>query len=334
MKKLLFSLSALMLLGLPKMSAQITNNPGFEIWTPNSNNANSAPDPNNGNNTSGWWDFNIASNSLLGSSPLTVLKDSANPAPNQGSYYAAIVSDTMSSSSYTTLKSYGFPYAQTNGILFTGLENIVLFPPSATFKSGIPISGGKLDSYTFNYRYVPNGSDSCSCTIALYHWNSAAKKRTLLGGGAWGSTATQTAWTSITVPITYSSDSASVFPDTVLIIFSACALNPANSPKIHDTLDIDNTTDVLGIGNINAPHDNVNLYPNPAQTEVNIAITGNYQANRVEVYDITGKAIGAYSVTNNSLTINTQSYPSGLYIYKLFDNTGAELNVGKFSVVK
>lgn len=333
MKKLFLSLAALILLGLPKLSAQIINS-DFETWTSNSNNANNAPDPNNGNGYSGWWDFNLASNSLLGSSPITVHEGTSNPAPYHGSHYAAVVSDTMSTTSYNTLRTYGFNYSRTNGLLYTGYDSINIFPPSVTIKTGIPIRGGKLISYSFYYRYAPNGSDSCSCSIALYHWNSKAKNRTLLGGGFWGSTATQKTWAPVTVNITYAPDSANVYPDTVFILFSACALSPANNPKQYDTLDIDYSSEVLGVSNVDAPHDNVNLYPNPAQTEVNLVVSGQYQANRVEVYDITGKMVGVYSMNNNSLTINTQSYTSGLYIYKLLDNTGVQLNIGKFSVVK
>jgi hypothetical protein len=331
MKKILLSLSALLILGLPNLSAQLIN-ADFETWTPNPNNGKNAPDPNNGNATSGWWDFNVVSNSNLGGNPITVYEGTTNPAPNHGSHYAAIVSDTMSTSAYNILQTYQFPYARTYGILFTGYENVVIFPPSVSFKTGIPVTGGELNSFSFNYRYVPNGSDSCSCSIGMYHWDAVNKKRTLIGGGYWGSTSPQTSWKSATIPIVYSN--TQVNPDTILIVFSACALNTANKPKQYDTLDIDNSS-VTGIGSISAPpHDNVNLYPNPAQTEVNLVVSGQYQANRVEVYYITGKMVGIYSMTSNSLTINTQSYTSGLYLYKLLDNTGVQLNVGKFSVVK
>jgi len=330
MKKILLSLSALLILGLPNLSAQLIN-AGFETWTPNSNNAGNAPDPNSGNGYSGWWDFNVASNALVGNGRITVHKGTTNPSPESGNYYAAIISDTMTQTAYSFLKNYGFPYARTNGLLYTGYDSIVV-PFTVVFKTGIPVRGGELNSFSFYYRYVPNGSDSCSCSIGMYHWDAVNKKRTLIGGGYWGSTATEKSWSPITIPITYTDKLDN--PDTVIILFSACALTTANNPKQYDTLDIDNSS-VTGIGSISAPpHDNVNLYPNPAQTEVNLVVSGQYQANRVEVYDITGKMVGIYSLTSNSLTINTQSYTSGLYLYKLIDNTGVQLNVGKFSVVK
>ena len=90
----------------------------------------------------------------------------------------------------------------------------------------------------------------------------------------------------------------------------------------------------LGINDVSAQRDNVTIYPNPANDAINLTVTGQFQANRVEVYDITGKAIGTYSINNNFLTINTQSYSSGLYLYKLFDKNGTQLNMGKFSVTR
>jgi len=89
-----------------------------------------------------------------------------------------------------------------------------------------------------------------------------------------------------------------------------------------------------GINNYKTPTHSVVLYPNPANTEVNISVSGNCTAANVEIYDITGRSVGAYSLRNNFLTINTQSYTSGIYIYKLLDSSGNQLNVGKFNVVK
>ena len=330
MKKLLLSLFALLVLGLPKVSAQLIN-ADFETWNPNPNNLHNAPDPNTGEGTSGWWDFNVVSNPFVGSSPFTVLEGDTNPLPESGKHYAVVVSDTMSRTSYDFMKRYGFPYARTNGLLFTGYENVILTPPSATLKTGIPITGGELNSFSFYYRYIPHGSDSCSCSISMFYWDPNLKKRTLIGTGLWGDTARQKNWTSVTIPISYTN--TQVNPDTVLIVFSACAIDSLNKPKQFDTLDVDNSS-VTGIGGIDAPHDNVNLYPNPAQTEINLSVTGNYQALYVEVYDITGRAIGSYSMKSNFLSINTQSYGNGEYVYKLLDNAGIQLNVGKFSVVK
>ncbi len=329
MKKLLLSLSAIALLALPTVKAQTIPNLGFETWTPNTFSSGNAPDPNSGNATNGWWEFNVLSDALLGSSPITVFEGSSNPAPFAGSHYAEIVSDSMSKTSYGYLKTYGYNYPRTNGFMFLAYFNVGL--SGATIKAGVPFSG-RLTSFSFNYRYVPNGSDSCSCTIGMFRWNATTHRRDLIGGGAWGSTATQTTWAPITVPVFY--DSATSMPDTVFILFSATKLDSANGPKRGDTLDVDNGSIVLGVNNVASENANVHVYPNPANNQVSLAVTSQLQASRVEVYDITGKLMGTYTMHNNLLTINTQQYNTGLYLYKMYDNTGAQLNVGKFSVVK
>lgn len=321
MKKLLLSLSVLLMLGLPELSAQLIN-ADFETWTSDQL-VQSAYDPNAGIGSTGWWDLNPLNSALLGGSPVTVFRDSAQP--YQGKYCAKIVSQTMTATSYSTIKKYdpSFNFPQTNGLIFTAT-----ITQSFKVTTGIPVTSS-WPSFSFYYKYYPNGSDTCSCTIAMYHWNSVTKKSDLIGGGIWKSGVGNSAWTSATVNIAYDSSSVA---DTAVIVFSAASLY--SNPKVNDSMMIDQANYVASIGNINAPHDNVNLYPNPAQTEVNLVVSGQYQANRVEVYDITGKLVGIYSMNNNSLTINTQSYTSGIYLYKLLDNTGVQLNIGKFSVVK
>lgn len=333
MKKILLILSALMVTGLCHLSAQLID-ANFETWHSDYVAINTN-DPNSGNGSSGWWDFNFDNESFIfGASPVTVFEGSSNPSPEDSSHYAVIVSATMTQKTYGLISGYGFSYPQTNGALFTAYLDIN--PQDSipvTFKLGIPFTK-KIDTLTFWYRYIPNGSDTCSCTVTLSHYSHGASH--LIGGGLWTDTAKKTMWTKASVPITY--DSIYSTPDTAYILLSACSLFTNGKPKPGDTLDVDNInyhiSRTAGIDNINAYHDNVTIYPNPAQTNINIAISGFYLATHITVYDITGRVVGAYLINHNFLTIDTQSYPNGLYIYKLLDNYGNPLNVGKFSVEK
>lgn len=325
MKKLLLSLSALIMLGLSNISAQLIN-PDFTTWTTDAVNG-SAMDPNSGIGNSGWWDFNFDGSVLFGSSPVTVFKGTVNPCP-VGNDYAQIVSAPMTASTYTTLTTYA-SFNDTNALLFTAYIN---YSGGLVFKSGEPWTDGRSPSISFYYKYKPNGIDTASCTVAMYHFNTVNHTRELIGGGLWTTHVAASVWTLTTVPILY--DSATSIPDTIYVQFSACSVYAHGKPKDHDTLDIGGTSQVLGLGNVAEQNDNVNLYPNPANTEINLAVSGQFEASRVEVYDMTGRAIGTYSMNNNFLTINIQSYKSGMYFYKLLDNTGSQLNVGKFSVVK
>jgi len=330
MKKLLLSLSTLVIFAIPKVSAQQIINADFETWTQDAL-ASGTYDPNMGNGTSGWWDFNFANSFLLGSSPATVFRDNANPSPEHGTYCAKIISQIMSSTAYSFIQGLG--YSDTNGIIITAFLNFSY--PTFTFKPGIPINNA-LKSFSFYYRYIPtggSGNDTCSCSVTMFHWNSVTGHSDLIGSGFWSNSNTVSNWTQATVTITYVHDSIAI-PDTVVIGFSACALKSVNKPKPGDTMNIDNSSIVLAVGNITAEHDKVTIYPNPANNQVNMAITGQFQANHVEVYDITGKAIGIYTIYNNLLTINTSTYNSGLYFYKLLDDSRDQLSIGKFSVIR
>ncbi len=320
MKKILLSLSLLVILGLPQAMAQVPNS-GFETWTKNAL-ATNAWDPNGGIGTTGWWDLNTFNFFLLGSTPITVYKDSLNPF--QGKFCAKIVSQTMSTVSYDTMKHFDptFNYPQTNGLMFTATVSL------SGVLTGIPVTSN-WQSFSFYYKYFPNGSDTCSCTVAMYHWDAVGKKRILIGGGIWKSGVGQPAWTKDSSIIRYDT---TLMADTAFVIFSAASVY--SNPKVNDSMMVDEAGDISAVNNVPAHHDNVNLYPNPANNQINLAVSGVYQANLVEVYDITGKLVSTYSMHNNFLNINTQSYNSGIYIYKMFDNTGAQLNVGKFSVIK
>jgi hypothetical protein len=327
MKKLLLSFSILVILGLPKLQAQIIN-PNFETWTTDYLVGPPVYDPNTGNPSSGWWDFNFFNSSFLGSSPVTVFRDSVNPSPKSGRYCAKIISKAMYKQDWDTLKYYGLSIPDTNGIVFTAFYAAV---SHIVVKTGIPCTK-KLTSLSFWFRYVPNGVDTGSCTVGMYHFNTTTKTRELIGGGIWKVDSAVTSWTSETIPIVY--DSINLMPDTVIVFFSAASLY--SQPHLNDTMNIDSvtTTEAAGITDIALGNVRVSVYPNPAKDEITLAVTSQIQANRVEVYDITGKLAGAYSIHNNLLTINTQQYNSGIYFYKMYDNTGVQLNVGKFSVIK
>jgi len=332
MKKILLTLSALMVIGLSHLSAQIVN-ANFETWHSDYV-ATNTNDPNNGNGSNGWWDFNFDNESLLfGGSPVTVYEGTNNPAPEDSSHYAIIVSQTMTAKTYSLISSYGLP--QTNGIIFAGYVNIVPsnYPNNYfTIKVGTPCTA-KLGTLSFWYRYVPNGVDTCSCAVVFTHFNQKTNKSYPIGGGYWSNSTIQKNWTKATINMIY--DSASM-PDTITVQFSACAFKAANNPKAGDTMDIDNvtTTQYLGVDNLNGYHDNVSIYPNPAQSFINISVVGSYKAVHAEVYDITGRSMSTYNISRNFLTITTQSYPNGIYLYKLLDDSGNQLNVGKFSVEK
>ena len=68
-------------------------------------------------------------------------------------------------------------------------------------------------------------------------------------------------------------------------------------------------------------------YPNPGKDVLNIR-TGLKDA-RVEVYDMSGRMVYRHEITDNITAINTTSWPSGTYIWKVIAN-GKEAESGKW----
>ncbi len=76
----------------------------------------------------------------------------------------------------------------------------------------------------------------------------------------------------------------------------------------------------------------VQLYPNPANSLVNIAAENAPSANLVSVFDITGKLVEKQYLIEGKVKLNTSEYQSGLYIYSISSKSGETLKTGKFTV--
>ena len=69
------------------------------------------------------------------------------------------------------------------------------------------------------------------------------------------------------------------------------------------------------------------LYPNPGNNTLNICTT--LQNACVEVYDIKGRLVHNQEITDNVISINVESWPSGAYLWKVVAN-GKEAESGKW----
>ena len=71
----------------------------------------------------------------------------------------------------------------------------------------------------------------------------------------------------------------------------------------------------------------VEAYPNPGGNTINIR-TG-LQNAWVEVYDMSGRMVYRQEITENVTSINTTSWPSGSYVWRVMAN-GREAECGKW----
>ena len=68
-------------------------------------------------------------------------------------------------------------------------------------------------------------------------------------------------------------------------------------------------------------------YPNPGKDVLNIRTA--LQNARVEIYDLIGKLVCKKEITENVTSINAESWPSGVYVWKVIAD-GKEAEVGKW----
>lgn len=309
MKKLL-SIFILLQFGLLHKNAncQIIN-PGFETWS-NDMLVPSAMNPNTGNNTYGWWDFNFFNSSFVGSSPISVTR--CTDTVRTGSYSARIETKVYTPTSWNIYKSWGIPfigheYNDTLGILFNGKVNLT----DQTYKPGIPYNL-KPSQFKFYYQYRPSGNDTAECRVLLVNGT------TPVAGGSFktGSGTGNAGWTEATINLTYVSG---LTPDTLYVLFSSSSLDYA--AKNSSVLWIDDVSMVMptGINQALDADDEIKVYPNPSIGIFSVSQSSSALRN-IEFFNVLGESVSKQSLYNGINTVDLSQSPIGIYIYQVKEN--------------
>lgn len=308
MKKTLLILSALSLFLTMKMNAQIIN-PGFETWTADML-VPSAMNPNSGNDTYGWWDFNYFNSSLVGSSPISVTR--CTDTVRTGSYSVRLQTKVYTPTSWNIYKTWGIPYIgheynDTLGILFDGKVNV----SNQTYRPGI-LCTQKLTQFKFYYQYKPNGIDTVECRVSLLSAGS------LVAGGIFKTNVAtgSSGWQQAVVNFTYISSST---PDTLLILYSSSSLDRA--PKAGSILWIDDVSVSLptGVEEVLGDENTMVLFPNPSNGVFSINRQNN-KPQTVEIFNLLGVKIYSTTNTNQATTdIDISHSPKGIYFVEMYD---------------
>ena len=289
MKKTLFTLCIIFTLCT---KAQIIN-PGFETWTTDTY-VPSAMNPNSGNGTTGWWDYNIFNSSFVGSSPISVFRcDTA----HSGSYSARIKTVVYTSTSWNIYKTWGVPYIGHNyydtlGILYNGNVN----ETASTSHPGFPFTQ-KINQFNFYYQYSPNGIDTAECRVSL------VKSGTIVAGGVFKTNAaTGSVWHQANITMFYVD---TLTPDTMYVLFSSSSLDKKPKPGSVFLVDDISTSLPAGINQVKNINSQINIYPNPNNgtfvIEPNTTINQNMQ-----VYDVSGKLV-LHQVIDGKVIIDASS---------------------------
>jgi hypothetical protein len=81
---------------------------------------------------------------------------------------------------------------------------------------------------------------------------------------------------------------------------------------------------------------NSSLFPNPNNGRFTIKLLGIIGKYSIEVYNLLGAKVLietlSYSQNDNSVDINTQ--PNGVYLYRILDENGNQISNGKFVIQK
>ena len=94
-------------------------------------------------------------------------------------------------------------------------------------------------------------------------------------------------------------------------------------------LDLDDVVISLGTGIANVEN-NVSVYPNPANTVVNV--NANANINNIEIYSISGQKVGDFTANGTQAAISTDNMSTGLYLMKI--NTENGVVNQKFAVAR
>jgi hypothetical protein len=85
------------------------------------------------------------------------------------------------------------------------------------------------------------------------------------------------------------------------------------------------------VGGLSKSAEDITLYPNPAQDEVNLIYDINADVKNISVYNIIGKLMTVYRVSGNSANLNLENIPSGIYFARLVNAHGEVVGTRKFT---
>ena len=78
--------------------------------------------------------------------------------------------------------------------------------------------------------------------------------------------------------------------------------------------------------------DEMSLYPNPTNNDINVVYSATANIKTISVYNIIGKAMAIYKpVTDNSANLSLENVPAGIYFVRLINAQGEVVATRKFT---
>lgn len=85
------------------------------------------------------------------------------------------------------------------------------------------------------------------------------------------------------------------------------------------------------VSRVNNSREEVAVYPNPAQNEVNVTFNKELGVRNVAIYNLVGKQVSNYRVTGNSAKLDIEKIPAGIYFLRLVDGNGRVVVTRRFT---
>src|SRR5690606_15023804 len=85
-----------------------------------------------------------------------------------------------------------------------------------------------------------------------------------------------------------------------------------------------------GVVDVTRSEDNVLLFPNPANDNINVVFP-NMEIKSIAVYNLIGKAVKIFKVNGNSAKLDIADVPSGIYFIRLMNDRGQIMATRKFT---
>ena len=215
------------------------------------------------------------------------------------------------------------------GMLGSAVMNMV----GVTAWLGNPCPGCKPTHFKGFYKYAPVNGDSCTAIVLASKWNASKHKRDTIGYGKFVQHTAVEAYTQFDVPVSYKSVSS---PDSLtILVISSAGFNVINftgsvgqdgSTMYVDDLSLEYPA---GIQQNLMSDVNVNVYPNPASSEIKVELSKELGTTILEIYTMEGKLMSANVMESKIKTIGVSMFSNGTYFYRLLSGNQI-LNTGTF----
>lgn len=188
------------------------------------------------------------------------------------------------------------------------------------------------------YQAYPLNGDSTGAILLLSKWNSSTKKRDTLAYNRLVFHGTVSTWTKFDTAVNYLN--TTVMPDSICMLLLSCAgYNASNmfgsvgqlgSQALFDDVTL---TGVYpwGVDNLLTQNLGISVSPNPASDYINVNLEKAVQDGNFEIYNLQGRLVGKYQVSDATARFNVSALPSGMYYYRM-SKGNTTLGTGSFII--